>query len=117
MGHSLHPPASREPGYRASKDISQACAVLDSPGTLHPGLAGKRQDETVSRVSEAVIHRFFFLSARALAWWGVWEVEQVTEKPLKTFCIVLMDPIVQLRQYFPPQTSPTSLTMIPLEQS
>lgn len=42
--------------------ISQARAALHSPGTLQPGHAEKRQDETISRVSEAVGHRFFSLS-------------------------------------------------------
>lgn len=45
----------------------------------------------------------------------MWEIEQKTKKPLKTFCIVLIDPTGQLLQCFPPQSSPTSLTMIPLE--
>lgn len=47
----------------------------------------------------------------------MWGVEQATEKPLRTFCIVLMDTIGQLLQSFPPQTSTTGLTVIPLEQS
>lgn len=40
-------------------------------------------------------------------------IKQEEEKPLKTFCVVLMDPIGQLFQHFPPQSSPTSLTVIP----
>lgn len=69
-----------------------------------------------SAVSEAVVHQFFSpsLSAKVA---GVWGVEQETEKPLKTCCIVLRDPVGQLLQWFSPQTSPTGPTAIPLEQS
>lgn len=45
----------------------------------------------------------------------MWGVEQGTEKPLKAFRIVLMNPFSGLLQCFPLLTSPTSPTMIPLE--
>lgn len=98
------------------KGIRQALVALDPPGTLQLGLAEKRQDATISRVSEAAVHSFFSpsLSIEVVEVGGV---EQETEKPLKTFCIVLMDPLGQLLQCFPPQTNPTGLTTIPLEQS
>ena len=41
------------------KGIGQALAALDPPRTLQPSLAEKRQDATISSVSEAAVHSFF----------------------------------------------------------
>jgi len=51
-------PESWDPEH--PRGISQALADLDQAGTLQAGLAEKRQDATVSRVSEVFSPQVFF---------------------------------------------------------